>query len=149
MSFLTFAMEHLDAMTAYKLDASLTEPLRPDGYAATMQSLTEQIDTVTAKLDIVTDLDAREELTEKLSELQQDKQRQASNWYFSPEDIEIYRAIAQTITVPTQTIYPAATSAEADAFDQIIEQFADGSMSLERFIQTLNEKAYMMFQEGR
>lgn len=149
MSFLTFAMGHLDAMTAYKLDASLTEPLRPEGYAATMQSLTEQIDTVTAKLDIVTDLDAREELTEKLAELQHEQERQASNWYFSPEDIEIYRAIAQTITVPTQTIYPAATSAEADAFDQIIEQFADGSMSLERFIQTLNEKAYMMFQEGR
>lgn len=149
MNFLAFAMEHLDATTAYQLDATHTEPLRPDGYAAAMQRLTEQCQTLTAMLETVTDPAERHQLTDKLEALQREQERQASTWRFSPEDLEIYRAIAQAIVVPTKTVYPAGNSVEADTFDQAIEQFAAGSMPLERFLQTLNDKAYMMFQEGR
>lgn len=49
--------------------------------------------------------------------------------------------------MPTKTIYPAGSGINAEAFNTIIDQFAAGSMSLERFILVLNEKANIMFLE--
>lgn len=147
MKFLEFYMVHLDAMTTYKLDASCTEPLRPEGYEAIMQSLTEQINATTAKLESVTDPTLRAELTETLDTLQRRCDRQAFNWRFSEEDIAIYREIADKIVMPTQTIYPVGSSINTAAFDMVIDQYAAGSMSLNQFIRMLNEKAEIIFQE--
>ena len=147
MKFMEFYMEHLDAMTTYELDASRTEPLRPDGYEDTMQSLTEQINTLTAKLESVTDPAAKAELTETLETLQRRYARQESNWRFSAEDIAIYQEIAEKIIMPTKTIYPAGSGINAEAFNTVIDQFAAGSMSLEQFIRTLNDRASVMFME--
>lgn len=147
MKFMEFYMEHLDAMTTYELDASRTEPLRPDGYQDTMQSLTEQINTLTAKLESVTDPAAKAELTETLETLQRRYARQESNWRFSAEDIAIYQEIAEKIVMPTKTIYPAGSGINAEAFNTVIDQFAAGSMSLETFIRMMNERANVIFLE--
>lgn len=147
MKFLEFYMEHLDAMTVYELDASCTEPLRPEGYVGTMQRLTEQINILTVKLEAATDPTTQSQIAEALEALQREYARQESNWRFSTEDIAIYRGIAETIIIPTKTIYPAGSSIKTDTFDSIIEQFAAGSMSMDRFIHTLNEKANIMFLE--
>lgn len=147
MKFMEFYMAHLDAMTAYKLDASCTEPLRPETYEDTMHSLMEQINTLTAKLESVTDPTTKSELMETLETFQRRYALQESNWRFSAEDVAIYQGIAEKTVMPTKTIYPVGSSINAEAFDAVIDQFAAGSMSLDQFIRTLNERSNIMFLE--
>lgn len=148
MDFLTFCMTHLDAATAYALDATRTEPLRPDGHADTMQRLTEQISALTEQLNAATEPSAKAELTETLETLRRRYARQEENWRFSAEDIAIYQAIARHIVIPTETIYPAGSGRGAEVFDAVIDRFADGAMLLKQFIRTLNDRAAVMFMEG-
>ena len=147
MKFMAFYMEHLDPMFAYQLDAACTEPLRPSNYETTMQNLTAEIQGVEAQIEAASDPAIKAELAEKLEVLQRRYVRQQENWRFSAEDIAIYQGIAQKIVIPTRTIYPAGGGSNTESIDTVIEQFAAGSMSLDQFIRTLNERAKIMFLE--
>ena len=79
--------------------------------------------------------------------LQRRYARLESNWRFSAEDIAIYQGIADKTVITTKTIYPAGGGSNTESIDTVIAQFAAGSMSLDQFIRTLNERAKIMFLE--
>lgn len=145
IAFMTFYMENLEPLTAYLLDASRTEPLRPQNYEASLKRLTEQMDSLKSQLALTDDAKAKQ--AEELQVLQQRYARLENNWLFSQEDIGIYRAIAAKVVVPTRTIYPTGNDTFSAIFDELTEQLAAGSMSLEMFIRLLNEKTRIIFAE--
>lgn len=147
LRFMEFYMAHLDPQITYSLDASCTDPLRPNNYESNMANLSAEIQGIEAQIDATTDPTARAELVEKLEVLQRRYARLESNWRFSAEDIEIYQGIADKTVISTKTIYPAGGGSNTESIDTVIAQFAAGSMSLDQFIRTLNERAKIMFLE--
>lgn len=147
LRFMEFYMAHLDPLIAYSLDASCTEPLRPDNYESNMANLRAEIKGMEAQVEAATDPSAKAELMETLEVLQRRYTRLESNWRFSAEDIAIYHGIADKTVIPTKTIYPAGGGSNTESIDTVISQFAAGSMSLDQFIRTLNERANIMFLE--
>lgn len=143
--FMAFYLENLDPLTAYLLDASRTEPLRPQNYETARKDLTGQIDTLNSQITLSDDAEAKK--TEELQALQQRLARLESSWRFSQEDIEIYQAIAARVVVPTRTIYPMDSDVFSAIFDELTEQLAAGSMSVDLFIRLLNEKTRIIFAE--
>lgn len=53
------------------------------------------------------------------------------------------------MVVPLRSIYSNNNeSARDQVIDQVISRFADGQLTIEQFIAELNDKAWMIFQEG-
>ena len=67
-------------------------------------------------------------------------------WRFSAEDIAIYQEIAEHIIIPTHTIYPQQ-GAGAEILNDVIARFTSGTMSMDQFVKTMNDKAKIMFME--
>lgn len=147
IKFMEFYAAHLEPLTAYSVDAACTSPLRPNGYEQNMQNLSKEIEALREQIASAADPTVKAKLTDNLEVLQRRYARQESNWRFSAEDITIYQHIAEKIVIPTKTIYPAGGGINAETIDAVIEQFAAGSMSLDQFIRTLNERASLMYFE--
>lgn len=143
--FMAFYLENLDPLTAYLLDAFRTEPLRPQNYETARKDLTGQIDTLNSQVTLSDDAEAKK--AEELQALQQRLARLDSSWRFSQEDIEIYQTIAAKVVVPTRTIYPMDSDVFSAIFDELTEQLAASSMSVDLFIRLLNEKTRIIFAE--
>lgn len=143
--FMAFYLKNLDPLTAYLLDASCTEPLRQQNYETARNDLAQQIDTLNSQLTLSDE--AKTKQAEELQNLQQRLARLENTWRFSQEDIEIYQAIAAKVVVPTRTIYPVSSDVFSAIFDELTEQLAAGSMSMELFIRLLNEKTRLIFAE--
>lgn len=143
--FMAFHLKNLDPLTAYLLDASRTEPLRPQNYETARKDLTGQIDTLNSQITLSDDAEAKK--AEELQALQQRLARLESSWRFSQEDIEIYQTIAAKVVVSTRTIYPMDSDVFSAIFDELTEQLAASSMSVDLFIRLLNEKTRIIFAE--
>lgn len=144
--FMEYYFTHLDALTSYHLDASKTTPMRQEGYETTIHSLEDQKAHLEQWIKESEDDTLTSELTKSLETVNRKIEIQNAVWLFSPEDIRIYGEIAEHITIPLRTIYPAQGN---EVFDSIINHFAEGSISLDLFIQSLNEKSRMMYMESK
>lgn len=145
LKFLEFYIQHLNAETLYRLDASKSQPLRLDTYEDTKQRLEGQMAAIQTQLSAAEDAGRQAELTDTLAGLQAQYEQNEQRWQISAEDIAIYRAIAEKVVMPIRTIY--ADGQGADVINQVIHQYVDGGMALNAFIHSLNEKARIMFLE--
>lgn len=71
------------------------------------------------------------------------------SWIISAEDLAIYQQIAPYVRIPLSTIYPDDVSASAAAIDEIIARYASGQISIDNFVNIMDEKARMIFEEGQ
>ena len=148
MRFLEFYMDHLDAVTLYKLDTACTTPMRPSFYEENKQRIENQMTLLQEQMEAVDDQQKRAEMADELAVLERRYAVNENNWLISEEDVAIYHGIADKVVVPLRTIYPTdADSLNAQTFESVIHQFASGTMSIDQFIRTLNEKAKIIFME--
>lgn len=146
--FLEFYMDHLDAVTLYKLDTTCTSPLRSSFYEENKQRIEKQMTLLQEQMEAVDNQQKRAEMADELAVLERRYAVNENNWLISEEDVAIYHGIADKVVVPLRTIYPTdADSLNAQTFEAIIHQFASGTMSIDQFIRTLNEKAKIIFME--
>lgn len=146
--FLEFYMDHLDAVTLYKLDTTCTSPLRSSFYEENKQRIENQMTLLREQMEAVDDQQKRAEMADELAVLDRRYAVNENNWLISEEDVAIYHGIADKVVVPLRTIYPTdADSLNAQTFEAVINQFAAGTMSIDQFIRTLNEKARIIFME--
>ncbi len=147
VDFMEYYVDHLDTRTAYMLDASRTEPLRAEGYQTEIERLSVRIAAVTAKIESTDDEETAVTLGRELASLQEMLEDTESQWVVSPDDIEIYRKIAEKTIIPTRTIYPERDGIYSEVFDDAIELYVTDSFSTDEFISLLNEKSRQIFAE--
>ncbi len=148
--FLEFCMAHLESKMLYYLDASCTHPLRPKNYDQNVELLQQEIVSIQEQI-VKADVGvSQQDLQDNLERLEKRLQNlQETSWEISNEDIAIYQQIAPYVVIPLRTIYPKNASTENDAFDLIIGRFVAGQITLDQFIQLMDEKAQMIFWENQ
>lgn len=146
--FLEFYLDHLDTEISYQIDASLTMPLRKKDYEETVRRIRDQIQFIQAQQAKTDDSEAVNTFQKILDKLELQLQREENEWLYSPVDIEIYHRIANKIVVPTRTVYPEGSGNHTEAFDQVIDRFANENLSIDQFIRDLNEKSRIIFLEA-
>lgn len=150
MLFLEFWVTNMDTDLRYRIDESCTQPVRSANYEEYRQTLEAEIEAIQQELEKAMDESGCQELqdqletkNERLSALEQ------NSWIISAEDLAIYQQIAPYIRIPLSTIYPDDASASAAAIDEIIERYASGQISIDNFVNIMDEKARMIFEEGQ
>ncbi|WP_102410900.1 extracellular solute-binding protein [Beduinella massiliensis] len=149
IQFLEFYAEHMDNVNKYSLNATLNTPLRPTGFETEQAAASEKIAYLEEQLETAdanekADIAALIDLEKRRYQL-----REIESWDISAESISIYQNIAQAMVVPLRSIYSNNNeSARDQVIDQVISRFADGQLTIEQFIAELNDKAWMIFQEG-
>ncbi len=150
MLFLEFWVTNMDTDLRYRIDESCTQPVRSASYEEDKQTLEAEIEAIQQELEKAMDESSCQELqdqletkNERLSALEQ------NSWIISAEDLAIYQQIAPYVRIPLSTIYPDDASASAAAIDEIIERYASGQISIDNFVNLMDEKAQMIFEEGR
>lgn len=149
IQFLEFYAEHMDNVTKYSLTETLNTPLRPATFKTEQAAALEKIAYLEELLETVddsekADISALIDLEKKRYQL-----REIESWDISDESIGIYKSIAQNMVVPLRSIYSDNNESTKDqVIDQVISRFADGQLTVDQFIEELNDKAWMIFQEG-
>ena len=150
MLFLEFWVTNMDTDLRYRIDESCTQPVRLASYEEDRQTLEAEIEAIQQELEKAMDESSCQELqdqletkNERLSALEQ------NSWIISAEDLAIYQQIAPYVRIPLSTIYPDDVSASAAAIDEIIERYASGQISIDNFVNIMDEKARMIFEEGQ
>ncbi len=148
MLFLEFWVTNMDTDLRYRIDESCTQPVRSASYEEDKQTLEAEIEAIQQELEKAMDESSCQELqdqletkNERLSALEQ------NSWIISAEDLAIYQQIAPYVRIPLSTIYPDDASASAAAIDEIIERYASGQISIDNFVNLMDEKAQMIFEE--
>ena len=150
MLFLEFWVTNMDTDLRYRIDESCTQPVRSASYEEYRQTLEAEIEAIQQELEKAMDESGCQELqdqletkNERLSALEQ------NSWIISAEDLAIYQQIAPYVRIPLSTIYPDDASASAAAIDEIIARYASGQISIDNFVNIMDEKARMIFEEGQ
>lgn len=139
----------MDNVNKYSLTETLNTPLRPAGFETEQAAALEKIAYLEGLLETVddsekADVSALIDLEKKRYQL-----REIESWDISDESITIYKSIAQNMVVPLWSIYSNDSESTKDqVIDQVISRFADGQLTVDPFIEELNDKAWMIFQEG-
>jgi hypothetical protein len=150
LEFVDFYAEQMSPTTKYALNGSLDSPLRPVDFESSQQELKDRI----ALLESMLEKAAPEDKSDLQALVGQEKKRydlrEKDVWLITKESIGIYRELAQHLTVPLHFIFADSRGSQGDeAIEQVIRRFADGQLTVDRFVQELDDKAQMMFREGK
>lgn len=150
--FVAFAAGQLQDSTRYALYPDLNEPVRFAAYEHRLSQLQAEIDALQARLAAAEPAD-KPDLEAALAAKQASYAYvEANEWSISPEAIAIYRAAAQHLRIPDDSVYLADDAGGFSALSEIIAQFWDGGMTTDRldsFIIEMNRVARMVFLEAQ
>jgi hypothetical protein len=150
LAFVEFYARNMQADFRYALSPSLNTPVRPDGFERMQEESLSRVEALKGYLAKATS-EEKEGFQGMIDdEMRYYERRQANTWAITQEDLDIYRALAKNIAVPTRTIFSNDSLGEGnESIDQLIRRFGDGQLSAEQFITALDSVARAMYMEWK
>lgn len=148
LEFVEYYYSHKDAMFRYSLTPTLNEPVRPDNFETWKEETLSQISIFEDMLKT-----SSEENSSDIESMLEREQQYLQNiekhsWDISTDSIEVYRELAQYIKVPTRTMFANDRGGQGDeSTEQFIKLFIDARITLEQFIEKLDNLAKMIYLE--
>ena len=152
MDFVAFAAENLTDANRYAMYPGLNEPLRNAGYEQRIQQVEAEIAALEARLaaaeeadkpDIQIALEAKQAMLARVQE---------NEWDISPESIAIYRAAAQRLRIPYDSVYLADGSSAFSALSAIVRRYWENGLTadqLDTFLAEMNRVSQMVYLEAQ
>ena len=139
--FMNILQKHLDKRTSYTFSDEENEPVKDPTLQTMLEDFEKEIKQIEQALEKASGLE-KEELTEKLEEQRMlTDMFKDSQWLISKESLENFRKNADKLY---PVFYDFANGAEAE---ELKNQLLGGEITVERFLQTLDEKAEMRAKE--
>ena len=145
-AFLETLAARLPEQTLYGLCPDLNEPLRDPDADETLAELQREIDRAQAELDAAEPVDRQplEEILENQKQFKADYEARGA-WLVSADTLSKYRANADHLYVVRPTWFDSDGTGEA--YD-LLRQYEDGAITLEKFLTEVDHKARMQALEG-
>lgn len=147
--FLETYIENSEVMNTF-ISPSLNEPIREEGFDEGVQIDTEALASLRAQLEGASEADrtdiedgiARQELALAMAE---------NRWLITQKGIDRFRELDDSIRVVTDSVLLSRENGD-DAMREIttlMDRYVDGQLTLDAFIRELDQKANMIYLEGR
>jgi len=143
--FLEYYYKNQDILFQYTLDQTISDPVRPDWYEKDSASLRTELEEMEAAVREAGGDPAESEELQKLQKELTNLENTA--WTISPEDLVIYRNLAEHTKIAVNQLYPMYGGARSDSFERAIDQYIDGETNTDSFLNRLTEIAYMAYEE--
>lgn len=145
--YLEAYVQALDVYTKTKLCPGMNDPIENEYYESNLQSMQENLDSLNKQLEKAAEEDVKETLRQEIADREEYMATYAAEerYYATAESIAAYRALDKYFFVPAQdsNIYASEETRT------LINQYRQGLISMDQFIQQMDAKLRLMRLENQ
>lgn len=147
LKFLEYVATNREVAAAYAMKPGLNDPVEDPYFVSTREELENYISGQRTLLETASPEDALA-LEDDIQMAEANLESvQAYRWQISEENIASYRALAEHLYMPKSPLYASGVD-PLQLFGDIITRYAAKQISLEQFINLIDEKIRMVYLEG-
>jgi len=151
VAYLADALDHMETGARYSFFTDMTEPVRYPGFEEYKESLQDSLEEAKRMLETAED-DNKEMIEESIANLEKNLAEVDETYYMiSPENIAGYQARIPYIRVQTFNLASAMRQSEGTEggdYYSLVDGYANGLVTAEELLTTIDRKVQVMLREG-